>query len=259
MSADCVVEERQGDIAIITLNRPEKLNALNGEMFVKLAETLQRLGSDEFLRVLVLTGAGDRAFCSGTDIDEFTSVTIHEAHEISIRGQDLCKKIERFPVPVIAAVNGIAAGGGCELVLACHLRFANTAAVFSLPEVKLAMIPGYGGTQRLPREVGLGRSCELMLTGRTVTAAEAHAIGLVNRVTSTDVLHESITIARQIERLSASAIRACLKAVTEGVELPLAEGLALETELFAELFAGEDVREGTAAFLEKREPVFKRN
>ena len=162
-------------------------------------------------------------------------------------------------MPVIAAVNGLAAGGGCELMLACHLRVAGTNAKFSLPEIKLGLMAPYGGTQRLDRDIGMSRAREMMLTGRWVSAEEAQAIGLVNRVVAqNNVLEESLALARQIEKLSASAIRTCLKAVTVGMELPFEDGLALERQLFAELFATEDAREGTRAFLEKREPTFNR-
>lgn len=253
-----ILHERSAGLTIIRLNRPQKLNALSREMMEELSALFSRLASDGDLRAVILTGAGDKAFCAGTDIAELAEQAETVAKETSDRGQKLCNQIENFPVPVLAAVNGIAAGGGCELALACHLRLAGSEAAFSLPETRLGLIPAYGGTQRLPREVGLGRAVEMMLTGKTITAEQALEHGLVNRVVPQTELHsEAISLAREIEQLSPLSIRACLKAVIQGLELPLNDGLALETELFASLFATEDVREGTAAFLEKRTPVFK--
>jgi len=242
--------------ARITLNRPEKQNALSAEMFEAFNEYLNDLENDENLRAMIITGAGDRAFCSGTDISELHDGI--DGSSISQRGQALCNRIENFPVPVIAAINGIAAGGGLELALACHMRIASTTAVFSLPESKLSLIPGYGGTQRLSREVGVGRAVEIMLTGRSLTSDEALACGLVNRVVPLVELPSAVAeLLEQIEQLSPLSIRSCLQAVTQGLQLPLEEGLKLETTLFAALFDTDDAREGTTAFLEKRVPVFK--
>jgi enoyl-CoA hydratase len=258
MNQSLVLVDRHDAIALLTLNRPEKLNALSAEMFAALTEVLRELTIERELRALIMTGAG-RAFCAGTDIDELNESNPDRGQFLSERGQQLCNQVESFPVPVIAAVNGIAAGGGCELMLACHLRVASSEAKFSLPEIKLGLMPPYGGTQRLERDIGVGRAREMMLTGRWVFAEEAGAIGLVNHVVpSADLLDAAFRLASQIEKLSATAIRACLKAVTVGVELSFEEGLALERQLFAELFATEDVREGTRAFLEKREPRFNR-
>jgi enoyl-CoA hydratase len=248
-----IILERHLAHAIIHLNRPEKLNALSGEMFESLASQLDQLQHDNDLRVLILTGAGDRAFSAGTDVTELKS-----GKDISLRGQRLCDQIESFPVPVIAAINGIAAGGGLELVLACHLRIASSLATFSLPETKLGLIPGYGGTQRLTRELGIGRALDLMLTGKSISAEEAFAFGLLNRVVGPEnLMSEVMSLAEEITRLSPLSIRACLQAVIKGQDLSLQAGLQLETELFASLFATEDAREGTAAFIEKRPPVFK--
>lgn len=253
-----IIYERRDSLAIIRLDRSEKLNALSREMITALSGAFEQLENQPDLRAVILTGAGERAFCAGTDITELTQLNEHEARETSKRGQAVCDQIEDFPVPVIAAVNGIAAGGGCELALACHLRIASTKAEFSLPEIKLGVIPGYGGTQRLPREIGYGRALDVMLTGKTLSAEEAFRIGLVNRVSEPGVLlSEAELLANDIAKLAPLAIRACLQAVTRGLELPLEEGLALETELFAGLFATVDMREGTGAFLEKRTPVFK--
>ncbi len=249
--------EKHGAVAVLTLNRPEKLNALSRAMMVALGEALDQIDEDQSLRCVILTGAGERAFCAGTDISELTNLNEVEAHATSLRGQAVCDRIERLRLPVIGAINGIAVGGGCELALACHIRLATPQAEFSLPETRLGIIPGYGGTQRLAREIGRGRALEMMLTSRRLPASEAHQVGLVNRmVEAGQLLNEAEALAHEISELAPLAIRACLKAVTRGIDLPLAEGLALETELFAALFATTDVREGTSAFLEKRKPVF---
>jgi enoyl-CoA hydratase len=259
MQSDLIKTERRGAIEFIRLNRPEKLNALTREMILTLTDTFKQIEQQPDVRAIILSGAGEKAFCSGTDIEELAATTDHEhALELSERGQRLCNQIEACGVPVIAAVNGVAAGGGCELALACHLRIAATTARFSLPETKLGVIPGYGGTRRLPRELGQGRALELMLTGRTLSAEEALALGLVNRLSQpADLLSEAESLSLEIARLAPLAIRACLKAVVRGDQLTLTEGLRLEAELFASLFTTEDVREGTRAFFEKRQAIFK--
>jgi enoyl-CoA hydratase len=245
-------------VALVRLNRPEKLNALTREMLGRLSETFERIERERNVRAVILTGAGARAFSAGTDVAELAVLDVEEAHAASRRGQEVCDLIESCGVPVIAAVNGLAAGGGCELALACHIRIASDAARFSLPETKLGVIPGYGGTQRLARVAGSGRALEMMLTGAEVKADEALRLGLVNRVvTSEQLLSEAETLAREIAKLAPLAIRACLEAVTRGLSLPLEEGLELEAELFSRLFASRDMREGTRAFLEKRVPSFK--
>ena len=250
-----IILDRSSTHAIICLNRPDKLNALSAEMFESLTNHFNQLATDKDLRAVILTGTGDKAFCAGTDISELTS---QDPKTISKRGQLFCDQIENFPVPVIAAVNGIAAGGGLELVLACHLRVASTTATFSLPETKLALIPGYGGTQRLTRELGVGRALDLMLTGKSITADEAFEAGLLNRIVQPEeLMTETLSLVGVLTKLSPLSIRACLKAVTQGLEVSLEEGLKLETELFASLFETEDAKEGTTAFLEKREPRFK--
>ena len=253
-----ILFERTDSRAILTLNRPEKLNALTSEMKADLLSFLERLHTDERLRVAILTGSGNKAFCAGTDIRELSELSGQQGREVSESGQKLSREFENFPVPVIAAINGLAAGGGFELLLGCHLRIASTASTFSLPETWLGLMPAYGATQRLVREIGLAHAVEWMLTRRTVSAEEAFDLGLLNRIVPPGkVLEEALSLAHEIEQLSPLSIRSCLKAVTEGIELPLEEGLALETELFASLFATEDAREGTRAFLEKRKPVFK--
>jgi enoyl-CoA hydratase len=257
LSMSLFLFDRTSTRAVLTLNRPAQHNALSRAMKAELNKKLESLEKDDGLRVVIITGAGGVAFCAGTDIQELTHINEMEGAELSREGQSLCERIENFPVPVIASINGLAAGGGFELVLACHLRIASTAASFSLPETRLGLIPGYGGTQRLAREIGVGRATELMLTRRTISSDEALRLGLVNRlVTPGDLESQVFAFANEIEQLSPLSIRACLKAIS-GCALPLKDGLELETELFASLFATEDAKEGTSAFLEKRKPVFK--
>ncbi len=266
MDSKSVIQDQFESTTIVRLNRPDKLNALSSEMIAALTDVFLSFKQRTELRAIILTGTGDKAFCAGTDISGITA-TVEDAkdrerraQQISRQGQALCNTIENCSVPVIAAINGIAAGGGCELALACHLRLASDDAQFSLPETKLGLLPAYGGTQRLSREVGEGRALEIMLTGRTIRADEALQLGLVSRVTSgANLLTEAMTLAKEISQLAPLAIRACLEAVITGQSLPLAEGLALETKLFASLFKTNDVREGTRAFLEKRPPQFKGN
>ncbi|MBA2732766.1 MAG: enoyl-CoA hydratase/isomerase family protein [Acidobacteria bacterium] len=250
--------ELHDSVAIICLDRPEKLNALTRDALIELGEMFGRIEHEREVRAVILTGAGERAFSAGTDIAELAAIGVEEARGAAERGQNVCERIERCPVPIIAAVNGLATGGGFELALACHIRLASTSARFSLPETKLGIIPGYGGTQRLARVTGSGRALEMMLTGEEISADEALRIGLVNATVAPAQLHsEAEALARKIVSLAPLAIRACLEAVTRGLNLPLEEGLKLEAELFSSLFATEDMREGTRAFLEKRSPVFK--
>ena len=258
MKPETIQVERRASVAIVTLNRPDKLNALSRETIAALAAAFESFANDADLRAVILTGAGDRAFSAGTDLSELVHVPADEARNVADRGQQLCNQIEQMRIPVIAAINGIAAGGGCELALACHLRIATANARFSLPETKLGIIPGYGGTQRLTRELGRARALELILTAASINAEDALRFGLVYRVVpASELLSSAEELAREIAQHAPLAIRACLEAVMVGTELPLAEGLALEGKLFASLFASEDMREGTLAFLEKRKAVFK--
>jgi enoyl-CoA hydratase len=256
-ATDSVIYEDDGERARVRLNRAGKRNALTGAMLERLAEIFADITKRHDLRVVILSAEGD-AFCAGTDIRELESLDAVGARRKAERGQEVCNLIEQCAVPVIAAVNGVAAGGGCELALSCHLRVAAQSAGFSLPEAKLGLIPGYGGTQRLARVAGRGRALEMMLAGKILTAEEALRAGLVNRIAQPGELQsETEKLAREIATLAPLAIRACLVAVTRGQDLPLAEGLALEADLFSRLFATSDMREGTRAFLEKRAPVFK--
>lgn len=251
-----ILLERREAIAIVRLNRPEKRNALSRTMLEELRIAFEQFENEQNLTTVILTGSGD-AFCAGTDIAELADLDQDEALATSERGQSVCNQIENCSVPVIGAINGIAAGGGCELALACHLRIVSLDARFTLPETLLGVIPAYGGTHRLPREIGYSRALEVMLTGGEITAKRAFELGLVNRIADGDVLVAAELLAKDMSKLAPLAIRGCLKAVVRGLELSLAEGLAIESEIFASLFDTQDVREGTRAFLEKRAPVFK--
>ncbi|HKP47932.1 MAG TPA: enoyl-CoA hydratase-related protein [Pyrinomonadaceae bacterium] len=258
MKLEAIIVKRRDRIVTVTINRPDKLNALSRETIAALSDAFQTFKNDNELRAIILTGAGERAFSAGTDLSELIDVPSEQALPVAQRGQKLCEQIEQSSVPVIAAVNGIAAGGGCELALACHLRVASEQARFSLPETKLGIIPGYGGTQRLLRELGRARSLELILTSGSIDAAAAMNLGLVNQVVqASELLATAESLAAQIAELAPLAIRACLRAVVDGSQLPLEQGLALEAKLFSSLFATEDMREGTRAFLEKRKPNFR--
>jgi enoyl-CoA hydratase len=250
-------EERDA-VAYVRLERAEKRNALTGAMLERLGEIFAGVAARRDLRAVLLGGAGPD-FCAGTDISELAGLDAAGAARKVKLGQEVCDSIEACGTPVIAAVRGTAAGGGCELALACHLRVAARGARFSLPETALGVIPAYGGTQRLARSVGNARALAAMLAGDSIGADEALRLGLVNRVAEEEnLLSESESLARAIIDTAAPlAARACLEAVTRGTRLPLEDGLRLEAELFARLFSTEDVREGTRAFLEKRKPDFK--
>jgi enoyl-CoA hydratase len=251
-----VLYSASGAIATVRLNRPEKRNALSSDMISRLSEVLGQIHDDPTIRAVILAG-DDKAFCSGTDISELQSLDQEAAKLVSSKGQALCAQVEKFRCPVIAAVNGVAAGGGFELVLACHLRIAATDAQFSLPEVNLGAIPAYGGTQRLVREIGKARAFEIALAAETLTAEDARRMGLINKVVEPqNVFVEASLLAEQVAEFSPLSIRAVIEAVIEGSEMPLEQGLELESRLFADLFSKDDVREGTRAFLEKRKPVF---
>ena len=245
-------------IAHVRLERPAKRNALARAMLERLDEIFAGVAARRDLRAVILSGAG-ADFCAGTDISELEGMDEAAARRKAERGQEVCDQIELCGTPVIAAVQGAAAGGGCELALACHLRVAAAGARFSLPEARLGVLPAYGGTQRLARAVGSGRALSAMLAGEEIGAEEALRLGLVNRVVEPDrLMSEAESLAQAIiDNAAPLAARACLQAVTRGARLPLEQALRLEAELFARLFATEDVREGTRAFLEKRKPVFK--
>ncbi len=255
MSWNTLLVEDAGAVRWVKVNRPDKLNALNREVLAELDAVLAAARDDAAVRALVLTGVGEKAFVAGADIAEFQGLSAEQAEALARRGQRLFDAIEGSRVPVIAAVNGFALGGGCELAMACHLRVASSNARFGQPEVKLGLIPGYGGTQRLPRLVGRGRALELLLTGTMIDAATAHAWGLVNRVVEPAELRGAAqTLAESILAVSPVAVAHCLAAVAGGA--PIERGLELEASRFGLCATSEDMREGVAAFLEKRPAQF---
>ena len=250
--------KKTAGVAWVTIDRQSKLNALNATVLDELEATFQSLGSDGEVAVIVITGAGDKSFVAGADINQFPSLTVDEAYAFSRRGQDVFAGIESSTKPVIAAVNGFALGGGCELALSCHLRIAADTAVFGQPEVKIGVIAGFGGTQRLPRLIGSGRALDLLLTGRMVKAAEALTMGLVNAVVPpAELINKVEEVTRQLMEAGSQAQAQTLKAVYEGAGRSQAEGLRSEADAFREVFRTEDRVEGTTAFIERRPPVFK--
>ena len=250
--------EMRDAVATVTVNRPEKLNALNAAVIAELGEAAGRITSDPAIRGAILTGAGPKAFVAGADIGEIAAQGPVDGKARALEGQRVFRNLERCGKPVIAAVNGFALGGGCELAMACHLRVASEQARFGQPEVKLGIGPGYGGTVRLPRLVGKGRALELLLTGQMIDAQEAYRIGLVNRVVPADrLLKECEEILHSILENGPLAVRACLEAVDTGLDVGADEALLLEANLFGLLSGTADMREGTAAFAAKRKPDFK--
>jgi enoyl-CoA hydratase len=250
--------EKKDNIGVLTVNRPDKLNALSTELTEELLQFLVEVEKDDDLRVLVITGAGDKAFVAGADIKELVERDAVMGRDISRFRQALFARIENLPIPVIAAVNGYALGGGLELALACNIRIASEKAQFGAPEVKLGIIPGDGGTQRLPRLVGLGRAMELVLTGDFIDALEAHRIGLVNKVVPHEELLENVmALAKKIASRPPLAVKFAKEAVNRGQEGDTTAGYALESYLHALACTTEDKAEGVAAFLEKRKGDFK--
>ena len=245
-------------IARITVNRPDKLNALNGSVVRELGDAAGRVEREAGIRGVIVTGAGGKAFVAGADISEIAEQGPVEGLARAREGQRVFRRLERCGKPVVAAVNGFALGGGCELALACHLRVAAEHAKFGQPEVKLGIGPGYGGTVRLPRLVGRGRALELLLTGRMIDAAEAYRIGLVNQISPADrLLSECEVLLRSILENGPLAVRACLEAVDAGLGMTVDDALEFEASYFGLLSGTTDMREGTRAFLEKRAPSFR--
>lgn len=245
-------------LAFVTINRPEKSNALNAECRNDLKALFTDLRVTHDIDAVILTGAGEKAFVSGVDISELATLNAHSAEKFASSGQAVFDLIHHLGKPVIAAVNGHALGGGCELAMACHIRIASQNATFGQTEVNLGIIPGYGGTQRLARIVGMGRAMELILTGRRISAEEALEIGLVSGVVpGIELISAAEATARTILAKGQAAIHLALKAVSEGSETPLSEGLKIEAKYFGECFNSPDAKEGITAFLQKRKPVFK--
>jgi enoyl-CoA hydratase len=257
MSYENLLYEKKDAIAYITFNRPKVLNALNRRTVEELQQVLLDAKEDASVRVLILTGSGEKAFVAGADINELAQQTPVNGKEFSLFGQGVFHLLETIGKPSICAINGFALGGGCELALCCSIRLASKTAKLGQPEVKLGILPGYGGSQRMARLCGKGAAHELCLTGEMITADEAQRIGLVNRVYEpAELLPSAEAMAKKIIEKAPLAVKYCMEAIERGVEMPLEEGLFLEATLFGLCCATEDMREGTKAFLEKRPAQF---
>ena len=258
MAYENLLVERDGAVLVVTINRPDKLNALNSRTVSELAHAMDDAAGDAAIRAIVLTGAGEKSFVAGADIKELAEQTPVGGREHARSGQAVFDRIERLGKPVIAAVNGFALGGGCELAMACTIRLAADTAKFGQPEINLGLIPGYAGSQRLPRLVGRGRALELLLTGTPITADEALRIGLVNRVfPAAQLMTEARALAQSLATKAPIAVRYILDAVDGGLEMSFADAENYEATLFGLIATTEDMREGTKAFLEKRKPTFQ--
>lgn len=253
-----IIYEKKGNIGLLTINRPEKLNAISNELTFELKQLVSEIEKDEELRVLVITGTGDKAFVAGADIGELVDRDALMGRRVSRERQEIFSRIENLQIPVVAAVNGYALGGGLELALACSIRMSSDKAQFGAPEVKLGIIPGDGGTQRLPRLVGLGRAMEMMLTGDFIDAQEAFRIGLVNKVfPHEELMEKAMKLAQKIASRPPLAVRYAKEAVNRSQEGDSVSGYALESYLHALSCTSEDKKEGVSAFLEKRKGEFK--
>jgi enoyl-CoA hydratase len=258
LTLENVLYEKRGAIAYVTLNRPKVLNALKQAVFAELKSAFEDARNDASIRGVILTGSGDKAFAAGADIAEMSNYTGIEAGEATRRAQEVTEVIENLGKPVIAAVNGFALGGGCELSMACTIRLAVEGAKFGQPEVKIGIMPGAGGTQRLPRLVGKGRALQLILTGEVISAQEAYRIGLVNEIVpSSNLIPRAEAILNQIISNAPLGVKFSIEAVNKGLEASVSEGLLLEASLFAVCAGSEDKKEGTSAFLAKRAPQFQ--
>jgi len=258
LTLENVLYEKRGAIAYVTLNRPKVLNALKQAVFAELKSAFEDARNDASIRGVILTGSGGKAFAAGADIAEMSNYTGIEAGEATRRAQEVTEIIENLGKPVIAAVNGFALGGGCELSMACTIRLAVEGAKFGQPEVKIGIMPGAGGTQRLPRLVGKGRALQLILTGEVISAQEAYRIGLVNEIVpSSNLIPRAEAILNQIISNAPLGVKFSIEAVNKGLEASVSEGLLLEASLFAVCAGSEDKKEGTSAFLAKRAPQFQ--
>lgn len=258
MTFDNLLLERDGAVAIVTLNRPKVLNALNHQTLAELSACMASLKADEGVRAIILTGSGEKSFVAGADINELATQSPVEGQAHARRGQLILDAIEQLGKPVIAAINGFALGGGCELAMACTIRLAADSARFGQPEINLGLMPGYAGSQRLPRLVGKGIAMEMLLTGDIVGAQRAYEIGLVNRVVpAAELMTEARALAQTLAAKAPIAVGFIIDAVNQGLEAPFAVGEYLETSLFGTIASSEDMREGTKAFLDKRKPVWQ--
>jgi len=258
MVFDNLLIERDAAVAIVTINRPKVLNALNSQTVDELRRAMLDLKADADVRVVVLTGAGEKSFVVGADINELSVQSPTGGREHALTGQHVFDVIENLGKPVIAAINGFALGGGCELAMACTLRIAADTAKLGQPEINLGLIPGYAGTQRLSRRVGKGRAMEMILTGAPIAADEAQRIGLVNRVVpAAELMTQAKALAAQLAKNAPIAMRYIINAINKGIEIPFAEACQYEATLFGLVASTDDMREGTRAFLEKRKPEFK--
>jgi enoyl-CoA hydratase/carnithine racemase len=258
MNYENILVEKKNSLAYVTVNRPKVLNALNMATMDELRAAFHVIKNDAGVRVVILTGSGEKAFIAGADINELAAHDAVSGKEYTHRGQSVLNLIENLGKPVICCINGFALGGGCEIAMACTMRLASDNAKLGQPEVKLGIIPGYGGTQRLPRLVGKGRAMQLVLTGEMITAQEAYRIGLVNEVTSpADLMPRAEAIAQKIIANAPLAVQYSLEAINKGLEMTLPEALYLEAVLFSVACSSEDKKEGTTAFLEKRPAQFK--
>jgi enoyl-CoA hydratase len=258
MSYQTLLFEIRDGIAFVTINRPDKLNALNDQVILELANVAERIATEPEIKGAILTGSGPKSFVAGADIGDLSRQGPFDGKARAQRGQAVLRRLETGGKPVIAAINGFALGGGCELAMACHIRIASENAKFGQPEVKLGIAPGYGGTQRLPRIVGKGIALQLILTGEMIDAQEAYRIGLVNKVVpAAELLAESEKMMRGILAMGPLAVRLSIEAIDQGLEMTLDEGLLLEANHFGLLAATQDMKEGTTAFLEKRAAKFQ--
>lgn len=257
MTFETILFNVEDGVATLTFNRPKALNALSSQLLDEFHQALDAVVADEEIRVLILTGAGDNAFVAGADITELATFGPLQAKVFAKKGQDAISRLQALPIPVIAAVNGFALGGGTEMALACDFIYASEAATFGLPEINLGIIPGFGGTQRLPRLIGPNRAKEMIFSGRMVPAPEALQLGLVNKMTApAELLAEAGKTASVIASKGKVSLRAAKQAVNSGLGVDLETGLAIECDAFALCMASEDAKEGTAAFLEKRKAKF---
>ena len=258
MNFENLLLERDGGVAVLTINRPKVLNALNTQTLDELRRAVLELKHDAGVRAVILTGAGEKSFVAGADIGELSQQTPTGGREHAMRGQHVLDLIEHMGKPVIAAINGFALGGGCELAMACTIRIASDAAKFGQPEINLGIVPGYAGTQRLARLVGRGRALELLLTGDQIPAQEAYRLGLVNRVVpAAELMTAARALAASLAAKAPIAVRYILDAVHAGLDMPFSQAQIFEATLFGLVSTTDDMREGTRAFLEKRAPEFK--